>query len=178
MGVRPSESENSGAVSVPPSEGNEARWDGRHGVGVVHCTGEAGEPTQWDPVEGRDDQIMEPMGAESAGRLGDQEAHGNPTASTQLEEINPWCRANRHLPIAEQARHLAQKLRGHYGYYGVTTNGPSRHRFYEEVRKRWRRWLSRRSQRGFVPWRRMQAILQRYPLPQPRVLHRAVLFQQ
>ncbi len=38
---------------VPPGEGNEARGDGRRGVGVSHSTAEAGELSPRDPVEGR-----------------------------------------------------------------------------------------------------------------------------
>jgi hypothetical protein len=38
---------------VSPSEGNEARRDGRSGVGASHSTDEAGEPLRRDPVEGR-----------------------------------------------------------------------------------------------------------------------------
>ena len=33
-----------------------------------------------------------------------------------------WCRANRHRPIAQQHAKLCQKLRGHFGYYGITGN--------------------------------------------------------
>ena len=40
-------------------------------------------------------------------------------ASTALSE---WCRKNLHLPIKEQHQKLTQKLRGHYGYYGITGN--------------------------------------------------------
>ena len=38
---------------VPPGAGNEARWDGRRGVGVSQSTAEAGELSPRDPVEGR-----------------------------------------------------------------------------------------------------------------------------
>ena len=41
---------NSGHETVPLSEGNEARRDGRLGVRVPHSTREAGEPTPWGPV--------------------------------------------------------------------------------------------------------------------------------
>ena len=38
---------------VPPGAGNEARGDGRRGVGVSQSTAEAGELSPRDPVEGR-----------------------------------------------------------------------------------------------------------------------------
>lgn len=34
---------------VPPSEGNEARWDGRRAIGAPHSTDEVGEPSQGTP---------------------------------------------------------------------------------------------------------------------------------
>lgn len=42
--------------------------------------------------------------------------------SRALKRINTWCRENRHAQVGWQHQKLAQKLRGHYGYYGVTTN--------------------------------------------------------
>ena len=48
---RPTE-RTAGARMVPPGEGNEARGDGRRGVGVSHSTAEAGELSPRDPVEG------------------------------------------------------------------------------------------------------------------------------
>jgi len=39
-------SEQASAAQVPPSEGNEARRDGRREVAAPHRTDEAGEPTQ------------------------------------------------------------------------------------------------------------------------------------
>src|SRR5947209_11387046 len=45
--------------AVPPSEGNEARRDGRQAVGMPRSTGEAGELTREDPVEGRGHRIAD-----------------------------------------------------------------------------------------------------------------------
>src|SRR3989442_13351580 len=44
----------SSARTVPLREGNEARREGRSGVGALRCTGEAGEHAPADPVEGRE----------------------------------------------------------------------------------------------------------------------------
>ena len=46
---------------VPPSEGNEARRDGRPGIGASHSTVEAGELTPEDPVKGRGCRMTEPL---------------------------------------------------------------------------------------------------------------------
>ncbi|HVZ94780.1 MAG TPA: group II intron reverse transcriptase/maturase [Phycisphaerales bacterium] len=88
-----------------------------------------------------------------------------------LERIRAWCRDHRHLPIAEQCKALGQKMRGHYGYYGITGNHAALARFAHNVRCIWRFWLNRRSQRAAMAWERFSRLLTRYPLPQPRVVH-------
>ena len=57
---------------VPPGEGNEARGDGRRGVGVSHSTAEAGELSPRDPVEGRGHRQVAPLEGKTANtpRLG------------------------------------------------------------------------------------------------------------
>ncbi len=39
-----------------------------------------------------------------------------------LAALSEWCRKNRHVPVKEQYQKLTEKLRGHYGYYGITGN--------------------------------------------------------
>lgn len=86
-----------------------------------------------------------------------------------LARVAQWCRDNRHQPVGWQWRMLSQKLRGHFGYYGITGNFEAIGRFYNEVRRVWRKWLHRRSQRARMSWDRMAGLLERYPLPQPRI---------
>ena len=89
-----------------------------------------------------------------------------------LKTIAQWCRRHRHQPIAEQHRTLGQKLRGHFAYYGITGNARALQRFRDFVARIWRRWLSRRtSSRGILSWSRFRALLQRFPLPPPVVVH-------
>ncbi len=52
---------NAGATGIPPSEGNEARRDGRRGVGAPHSTDEAGEPTRGTPWREGGCRVMEPL---------------------------------------------------------------------------------------------------------------------
>lgn len=91
-----------------------------------------------------------------------------------LAAVREWCRKNRHRPIAEQWKALGHKLRGHYGYYGITGNSEALSRFAYEVARVWRKWLSRRSQRRAMTWDRFNLLLARYPLPPPRVVHSAL----
>ena len=88
-----------------------------------------------------------------------------------LGRVREWCRTHRHLPIAEQCKALGQKMRGHFGYYGITGNSTALVRFADEVERVWHRWLSRRSQRGRMDWSHFKLLLTRYPLPPPRAVH-------
>ena len=66
---------------------------------------------------------------------------------------------------------LSQKLRGHFNYYGINGNSQALARVHLEARRAWQKWLSRRSQRGRLTWARFRDLLDRYPLPPPRVVH-------
>ena len=92
--------------------------------------------------------------------------------SRALRRIREWCRWHRHADLETQHRGLVWKIRGHYAYYGITHNSRALGRFLHEVKDIWRTWLSRRSQRGPVRWRTMHRLLERYPLPSPRIVHR------
>lgn len=91
--------------------------------------------------------------------------------SRGLKRITEWCRANRHRPVRDQARVLSQKLRGHYGYYGITGNSHALSRFRDEVARIWKKWLSRRDQRHRITWETFCRLLERYPLPKARAVH-------
>jgi group II intron reverse transcriptase/maturase len=91
--------------------------------------------------------------------------------SRAVRTVGEWCRRNRHLPVRDQHRALSQKLRGHYGYYGITGNSGALERFAFAVRRVWHKWLGRRSQRASMPWERFNRLLEHYPLPTPVVVH-------
>jgi RNA-directed DNA polymerase len=84
-----------------------------------------------------------------------------------VKKIAEWCRLNRHLPMREQAKTLAQKLRGHYQYYGVIGNLGGLQRFHYAVVCLWRKWLSRRRRRGYLPWSKYLEYLRFFVLPWP-----------
>lgn len=92
--------------------------------------------------------------------------------SRTLRRIAEWCRVHRHDDVEVQHRALVRKLRGHYAYYGVTSNNDALARIWYETTAIWRKWLSRRSQKAFVSWDKMLRLLERYPLPAPRIVHR------
>jgi RNA-directed DNA polymerase len=88
-----------------------------------------------------------------------------------LQRAWAWCKQHRHRPVSEQHAQLCRKLLGHYAYYGITSNGLMLSRFRQGLRRYWRYWLDRRSQRARMSWERFASLLQRYPLPYARVVH-------
>jgi RNA-directed DNA polymerase len=91
--------------------------------------------------------------------------------SAAIKRIGKWCRENRAKPIPEQYRMLSAKLRGHYGYYGITGNSAGLSRFRCEAERLWTKWISRRSRKTPKSWEKLQEILRRFPLPKPIPIH-------
>jgi RNA-directed DNA polymerase len=83
-----------------------------------------------------------------------------------VRKLDRWCRYNRHLPVSEQHKQLCAKLRGLDAYYGITGNWRSLVQLRKAVKRAWRQWLHRRSQRGMT-WEEFSRLLQRFPLPRP-----------
>lgn len=94
--------------------------------------------------------------------------------SRAITRIGRWCREHRHAPVSEQHRELDQKLRGHYGYYGITGNSYGLSHFLSEVKRRWYYWLNRRSDRGSWTWERFARYLRARPLPPAISVHSAL----
>jgi RNA-directed DNA polymerase len=86
-----------------------------------------------------------------------------------LKRVALWCRNNRHLPIWEQRKQLRMVLIGHYAYYGRRNNFMAITKFYTGLKGLWKKWLSRRG--CYVTWKKLEKILQEYPLPRPRIVH-------
>jgi len=88
-----------------------------------------------------------------------------------LRSIHLWCRKNRHWPLVKQHAMLTRKMRGHYAYYGITGNGKRLRWYAHQVQRIWRYWLTRRTRGWRLRWDRFQRILDRYPLPNPTIVH-------
>ena len=87
-----------------------------------------------------------------------------------LKSVADWCRRYRHAPVRAQWTALKRKLLGHFGYFGITRgNSRALRSFRHRVCDVWRKCLSRRSQRARIPWKKMNQLLEHYPLPQPRI---------
>ncbi len=88
-----------------------------------------------------------------------------------VRRIYEWCKANRHRPVKEQWQVLCCKVRGHYQFYGITFNMRRVRSFHEQVTRAWQKWLNRRSRDKHMPWERFRRLLERHPLPRPRIVH-------
>lgn len=86
----------------------------------------------------------------------------------KLKELRIEVRRRMHRPVAEQHEWLSRILRGHFAYFGVSSNMRAMASFAYEVRRLWRRALARRSQRGMT-WDRFARFLRVFPLPMPTI---------
>ena len=66
---------------------------------------------------------------------------------------------------------LAAMLHGHYGYFGLTGNGPALETFRNGVLWAWRKWLGRRGGKRAMTRERLLVLLGHHPLPGVRVTH-------
>lgn len=89
-----------------------------------------------------------------------------------LQRMNEWMKANRHKPVDQLIHELNRKLRGHYGYYGITFNYPGLNHYHHKVRRMLHKWLNRRGGKPRWCWDRYTGqLLEQYPLEQPRIVH-------
>ncbi len=88
-----------------------------------------------------------------------------------LAAVGDWCRRYRHQPVPEQHRHLTQMARGHYAYYGMSGNSRRVRWYGYQLVRTWQKWLARRDTDPFR-WSDMNALLKRWPLPVPSIIHR------
>lgn len=92
-----------------------------------------------------------------------------------LNRMNEWFRENRHQTLRYQVEKLGLKLKGHFGYYGITGNLPRLKEFRWQLIRQWRYWLNRRDrQHGSMTWERMHRLLDFWYLPAARVVHSAL----
>lgn len=84
--------------------------------------------------------------------------------------INDYCRSHRHLPMRVQHEGLCRRIRGHMNYFAVQGNSASLALVVQAAQRVWFKWLSRRSQKTRMTWKRFgQLIRTIYPLPRPRI---------
>jgi RNA-directed DNA polymerase len=88
-----------------------------------------------------------------------------------LIALNDRLRKLRNLLTYRQLhRTFSQVLKGYYNYYGFAGNTATLNRFAYAVERMWYKWINRRSQRKSFNWEEFQELLQRFPLPRPRIV--------
>ena len=90
--------------------------------------------------------------------------------TVKLKALNEEAKRRRHEPVRDQHRWMCQVLRGHFVYFGLPSNFRALTAFAHQVRRIWFRALYRRSQRRLT-WAAFEALLNRFPLPPPRITH-------
>ena len=88
----------------------------------------------------------------------------------KLKKVKQELRRRMHASIPEQGAWLRSVLRGYFNYHAVPTNIAALRLFRAQVARHWQRSLRRRSQKGDVPWKRMQRRCKTW-LPEARILH-------
>ena len=89
--------------------------------------------------------------------------------TAKVKAFKEFLRKSRTLPTSELMGKVKAKLQGHYNYYGVTDNSQGIGRFYYEVEKLIFKWFNRRGKRKCLNWDKFKLLLERYPLPKPRI---------
>lgn len=92
--------------------------------------------------------------------------------SASLQGVNSWIKRHRHHRVGVLIDQLNQKLRGHYGYYGVTFNSRMLHAYYEQVKRKLYYWLNRRGGKRSWKWERYARFVKEWhPLLPPKIYH-------
>jgi RNA-directed DNA polymerase len=91
--------------------------------------------------------------------------------AAKLAQLSDEIERRKHHRVVDQHRWLSQVLRGHYQYYGVSTNYRALKTVYATVRRCWHTALQRRSQRAKWSRDQRERFDQRFPLPPPRIMH-------
>lgn len=86
-----------------------------------------------------------------------------------LKAVSDWCEKHLHETVEDQCVALNLKLRGHYQYYGRSSNYPAIGRFHRAVKRIWLKWLNRRTRGHLLGWEAYERLLSRHPLLLPRI---------
>ena len=82
--------------------------------------------------------------------------------SYEAVTFTEWCKKNRHGKVRWQLDRVVSKLRGHKNYFGVIGNSKMVGTFQYLALKIWRKWLSRRSNKGYVTLEKMSMIIKNH----------------
>ena len=87
-----------------------------------------------------------------------------------VKKIAIWIKDNRHIPLKDLIKSVNMKLRGHYGYYGITFNSRSLSIFYRETEKILHKWINRRGGKAVWQWDTFSLLVNKWnPLLKPKI---------
>ncbi len=90
------------------------------------------------------------------------------TVAQCIQRFKEWIKAERHRhTTAKLWRLAAQRLLGHYNYYGVSFNRPKLYYFYHKCIDLLFKWLNRRSQKRSWSWEGFNQRPKHCALPKP-----------
>jgi RNA-directed DNA polymerase len=94
--------------------------------------------------------------------------------NASLLRMEEWIKLNRHkLSIPRLIAELNQKLRGHYGYYGITFNIRRISSYYQRTKRMLHKWLNRRGGKRSWTWEKITKLTEEWiVLERPRIYHR------
>src|SRR5215203_5094341 len=87
----------------------------------------------------------------------------------KLKAIKQELRRRMHQPIPNQGKWLRQVVKGYFNYFAVPTNKLALATFRDEVVRRWRQTLRRRSQKTALTWERLSKLADDW-IPKPLIL--------
>lgn len=87
-----------------------------------------------------------------------------------IRSFADWLCRNRNRKVRWLLWQSNNRLRGYYGYYGVTDNIGSLRQVFRAVRRLLFKWLNRRSQRKSYTCRQFRELLERQPLLRPQIV--------
>ena len=89
--------------------------------------------------------------------------------AAKQKSVKDWLWENMHGKLSDIISQLNRKLRGHYGYYGISGNFIGIQNFYKYVRKALYKAENRRSQRSWLTWSRYRRLLWKFPIMKPKL---------
>ena len=89
-----------------------------------------------------------------------------------LNRLNEWLHKNRHTTVSTLIAGMNQKLRGHYGYYGITFNSKRLAAYHKQAKRMLHYWLNRRGGKAVWSWEKYCKLITEWvPLITPRIYH-------
>jgi group II intron reverse transcriptase/maturase len=89
----------------------------------------------------------------------------------KLLELKDKLKSLRLLGHSLMVQFISQHLRGHFQYYGVSSNTPTLTRYRDRVLKLLFKWLNRCSQRRSMTWGNFMKLIEREKIPRVKIVH-------